>query len=337
MAGGVKVGTVPLGFEYYVYDMTPDRIDATQSALCPFRGNAASESDRTTWNNGRRTAYRLGDFNIDVFGFMIDRDGSNQYVDMYGNHLSTPMLVPTLSQILIPWGDLSIQSNRDKWNGPSIGHHRFGNFDIDMFGFLVEESKYHIDVDYFGYASSVPCLAPGLTMPLSPWGDIRNTTDRQRWNDTLHEDKKRGNFDVDIFGFLVEESRKHIDVDYNGYPVNKPVLCHQLTEMMIPWGDLSVEANRTTWNQNLHEHKHRGNFDIDEYGYMVMEQSEKVYCDLMGGAVETPQLAPGLKAPLKAKPTAGGTSTKSNTIYYFFAAVLILLIIRKLIKGKTKV
>jgi hypothetical protein len=220
-----------------------------------------------------------------------------------------------LTQILIPWGDLNVQANRDKWNSPSIGNHRFGNFDIDQFGFCIEESRAKIDVDYFGYPTSTPCLAPGLTAPLHPWGDITSSADRNRWNDTAHDNHKRGNFDVDMFGFLVEESGAHIDVDFCGYPSATPILCPPLTEMMIPWGDLSIEQNRTAWNsvRPYRQAYKRGDFMIDEYGYMQDQGGDGRYVDLSGGNVSEPQLAPGLKAPLKAKTTTTDTTTDTAT------------------------
>jgi len=313
----IKIGVVSAGLGYLLADMHVTTLDSGQVALCPFKGDARNESERLAWNNVRpyRTAYKVGDFHIDPFGFMLDQGEDGRYVDMYGTNLTAPRLVPTLTQVLIPWGDLNIQSNRDKWNGPSIGHHRYGNFDIDMFGFLVEESSAHIDVDVFGYPSSTPVLAPGLTAPLCPWGDVKNSADRNRWNDTGHDHHKRGNFDIDMFGYLVEESGSHIDVDFCGYPVTTPVLCHQITEMLIPWGDLSIESNRTAWNsvRPYRQAYKRGDFMIDEYGYMQDQGGDGRYVDLSGGNVSEPQLAPGLKAPLKAKTTSTDTTTTDGT------------------------
>ena len=122
--------------------------------------------DRIAWNLKLRTAFQMGDFDIDEFGFMVDQDKSGQDVNMYGTHSSVALLAPGLSTPLKPYGNPASAIERGIWNAILHKPFRRGDFDINDYGYMVDQDKSGQYVDQCGTHLAEPRLVPGLNAPL---------------------------------------------------------------------------------------------------------------------------------------------------------------------------
>ena len=110
------------------------------------------------------------DYQVDMWGFMVDTDTGTKYVDENGKSVSTPKLAPgTILQD--PIGDPAITANRTAWNTKLKPVNMYGDFDINEFGYMVSQTDPTQYVTVYGVKTAAKQLVNGLLKELVPVTD----------------------------------------------------------------------------------------------------------------------------------------------------------------------